>query len=122
MKKLLVALLIALALPATAASGVPGDIRFCGAPARDKDGTIHRSQAVLRAFQKRYPCPANGKTTGACPGWAIDHVIPLACGGCDAMHNLQWLPSGLKSAAVIGKDRFERKIYETSVECSNPAK
>lgn len=121
MKRLILAFVLAFVLPA--ASAVERvDTRFCGEPARDATGRIQRDQGVLRAFKKRYPCPSTGQTTGACPGWAIDHVIPLACGGCDAMHNLQWLPNDLKSAAVTGKDRFERKIYETSIECSNPAK
>jgi hypothetical protein len=85
--------------------------RYCGPPARTATGEIKRRAAVLGAFRRAHPCPVTGSTSGACPGWAIDHVIPLACGGCDAVSNLQWLPNGLKSAAVIGKDRFERKIY-----------
>lgn len=28
---------------------------------------------------------------GACPGWNIDHVVPLCRGGADAVWNLQWL-------------------------------
>lgn len=84
--------------------------RYCGVPERDADGNIHRSGAVLYAFQKIHPCPVNGKDKGVCPGWAIDHVIPLACGGCDAVSNLQWLPLDLK-AGKRGKDRFERLIY-----------
>lgn len=87
--------------------------RYCGPPARTAAGEIKRSAAVLGAFRRAHPCPVTGLSTGACAGWAIDHVIPLACGGCDAVSNLQWLPDGLKSVAVIGKDRFERKIYCT---------
>ncbi len=98
------------------------ETRFCGVPARNKDGTIARSSSVLAAFKKRYACPATGMSTGACPGWAIDHVIPLACGGCDHVSNLQWLPDDIKSKAVTGKDRFERRIYETSVPCNPSAK
>jgi hypothetical protein len=85
--------------------------RYCGVPHRDADGTIHRNTSVIAAFKRQHPCPVNGKTTGACGGWAIDHVIPLACGGCDAVSNMQWLPNGIKSAPTIGKDRFERLIY-----------
>ena len=52
-----------------------------------------------------------GSTTGACPSWAIDHVIPLACGGCDSIENLQWLKNSIKSCAGTEcKDRWERKI------------
>jgi hypothetical protein len=84
--------------------------RYCGVPRRDADGTISRRTDVLAAFKRAHPCPATGRTSGACGGWAIDHVIPLACGGCDAVSNLQWLPNSIKSSPV-GKDRFERKIY-----------
>lgn len=88
------------------------DPRYCGTPVRDADGDIVRSSAVLRAFKKIHPCPSTGLSTGACPGWSIDHVVPLACGGCDAIYNLQWLPNDQKSTAGDhAKDRFERKIY-----------
>ena len=90
--------------------------RYCGDPARDADGRIKRSSAVLTAFRHSHPCPVTGLPSGSCPDWQIDHVIPLACGGCDAVSNLQWLPVGLKTAPVIGKDRFERKIYCTPME------
>ena len=78
---------------------------------RDKNGNIKRSSTVLKQFQQIHPCPSTGLTTGKCDGWAIDHVIPLACGGCDQIHNLQWLPNEIKSAAgKFPKDRWERKI------------
>jgi hypothetical protein len=90
----------------------PTDIRFCGEPKRDVNGKILRSQTVLRNFQKIYACPSTGLHTGACPGWAKDHVISLDCGGCDTIFNLQWLPNDIKSSsAVHAKDRWERKIY-----------
>jgi hypothetical protein len=87
------------------------DARYCrDAPLRDERGRILRDHAVLREFQRIHPCPATGRVTGACPGWAIDHVIPLAVGGCDSVVNLQWLPWRLKGSRC-GKDRFERQIY-----------
>lgn len=96
------------------------EVRFCGEPRRTEDGRIYRSRAVLRAFKEIYPCPATGLSEGTCPGWSMDHVIPLACGGCDAVYNLQWLPNELKTTAGTGKDRFERVIYQTSIQC-NPS-
>jgi len=55
------------------------------------------------------------QTTGSCPGWAIDHVVSLACGGADIVANLMWLPNSIKSCADPHcKDRFERKIYALS--------
>lgn len=87
------------------------ETRYCGAPLRHHDGRILRRMDVLVAFRDLYPCPATGEKRGACPGWAIDHVIPLAVGGCDAVRNLQWLPVELKSCAGNCKDRWEREIY-----------
>ena len=40
---------------------------------------------------KMNPCPATGKARGACPGWQVDHIKPLKCGGADLPHNMQWL-------------------------------
>lgn len=79
---------------------------------RNADGTIHRDQKQVYAFRKEWPCPVTGKTWGACKGWAVDHVIPLACNGVDEVINMQWLPDSIKSAAGTDpKDRWERKIY-----------
>jgi hypothetical protein len=32
---------------------------------------------------------STGKSRGACPGYIIDHVKPLECGGADAPSNMQ---------------------------------
>ena len=106
MKLLLLALL---AFPALAIAAT--DARICGEPQRTAAGTIKRSKAVLRAYQKIHPCPSTGRTTGKCPGWSLDHVIPLTCGGCDSIENLQWLKNSIKSCAgTYCKDRWERAI------------
>jgi hypothetical protein len=85
------------------------DIRYCGDPQRAASGKIKRSAAVLRDFESMYPLPAGYKRSE----WQIDHVIPLAVGGCDALHNLQWLPKVIKTCAEDHcKDRFERIIYK----------
>jgi hypothetical protein len=42
----------------------------------------------------------------------MDHTIPLACGGCDAVVNLSWLPTAIKSGgSPQNKDRWERRVY-----------
>ncbi len=63
-----------------------------------------RSRAVRQAFQQQQPCPATGKRSGACPGWVVDHIKPLACGGADAVENMQW--QTVEDAKA--KDRWER--------------
>ena len=40
------------------------------------------------------------------PGWVVDHVIPLARGGCDCPANLMWQT---REAAAC-KDRFEQWV------------
>lgn len=103
-------LLLALALPALADPVT--DPRYCGPPARDADGRIARRADVLREFKRIHPCPSTGKATGACPGWAIDHTLPLACGGCDSVPNLAWMPNAIKSGpGRLPKDRWERRVY-----------
>ena len=72
--------------------------------ARDEKGHIHRSRAAIAAFKAGHPCPANGQTHGACPGYTIDHLKPLACGGADAPENMQYQTTGDAKA----KDRWER--------------
>jgi hypothetical protein len=37
-----------------------------------------RNPAARRAFVREHPCPATGKTSGACPGYVVDHIKALA--------------------------------------------
>ena len=91
------------------------DSRYCyalSAIPRDLGGKIIRSSEAIRLFKQMHPCPVTLKTYGACPDWFIDHVIPLASGGCDVPANMQWLPGEIKTCAgKFCKDRFERIIY-----------
>jgi hypothetical protein len=64
----------------------------------------YRSREVTREFQREHPCPSTGRTTGPCPGYRKDHVEPLACGGPDAVSNMQW--QTITDAKA--KDRWER--------------
>lgn len=104
------ALFLLLAVPLLALAADPRYIE--GPVKREADGTIKRSAASLYQFRKDHPCPGTGRVSGACPGWEVDHVIPLACGGADATLNMQWLPTAIKSCAGNQcKDRWERTIY-----------
>jgi hypothetical protein len=44
-------------------------------------------------FRQDHPCPSTGWTTGACPGFTVDHIKPLKEGGADSLANLQWRPT-----------------------------
>jgi hypothetical protein len=73
----------------------------------DRPGHIReeRSEAAKDAFKREQPCPATGKGSGPCPGYVIDHIVPLACGGPDAPSNMQWQTVAEGKA----KDLWERK-------------
>lgn len=73
------------------------------AVSRDAHGHIQRSRQARSNFQHSNPCPATGKTSGACPGYVVDHVVPLKRGGADSPSNMQWQTT---EAAKI-KDRTE---------------
>lgn len=65
---------------------------------RDANGRIQRSEAARHAFARQTGYP-NGR-----PGYVIDHIVPLACGGADAPSNMQWQTVDEGKA----KDRTER--------------
>ena len=64
-----------------------------------------RSAAVKREFQLTHPWPVTGLTSGRCPGYVKDHIVPLACGGPDAVSNMQW--QTIRDARA--KDKWETK-------------
>ena len=107
-----IVLVLSTLLPILGMAGPLDETRYADHVVRNADGSIHRSQAVSNAFRKIHPCPATGLTTGACTGWQINHVIPLACGGADAVSNMDWMPIQIKTCTqAYCRDRFERKIY-----------
>lgn len=63
-----------------------------------------RSSTARAEFQRQHPCPSTGKHRGACHGFVVDHITPLACGGPDAASNMQWQTAADGKA----KDRVER--------------
>lgn len=101
MVRTVVFLLIISLWPATAGAGLIDETRLCGPPARNTKGEIVRRYDVLLAFQRLYPRPQDGRR------WYMDHVIPLSCGGCDSVTNLQWM----HESAWRDKSRWERKVY-----------
>jgi hypothetical protein len=71
---------------------------------RDKHGKIKRSGAAKSAFERQSPCPSSRKTSGRCPGYVVDHMTALECGGADTPSNMQWQTT----ADAKVKDKTER--------------
>ena len=66
--------------------------------------TVPRARSsACREFQRRKACPSTGRTSGACAGYVVDHIIPLKRGGLDAPNNMQWQTI----AEAKAKDRVE---------------
>jgi hypothetical protein len=65
---------------------------------RTANGRIERSAAARHSFARQTGYP-HGR-----PGYVIDHIVPLACGGADAPWNMQWQTVADGKA----KDRTER--------------
>jgi hypothetical protein len=65
---------------------------------RDANGRIARSEAVKHQFEVQTGYP-HGR-----PGYVVDHITPLACGGADVPSNMQWQTI----AASKLKDKTER--------------
>ena len=63
-----------------------------------------RSHQAVAEFKRMEPCPATGQPRGRCPGYVVDHVVPLCAGGPDAAANMQW--QTVADAKL--KDRSER--------------
>ena len=84
---------------------IPVLLAVCLAPPVSASAREQRSASVKREFQLTHPCPATGLTSGACPGWVKDHIVPLACGGPDAPSNMQWQTTREARA----KDKWEAK-------------
>jgi hypothetical protein len=110
-------------LPATAASSLRWvalcALICCLSPAVSPSvasASEHRSRAVAREFQREHPCPSTGRTTGACPGYWKDHIVPLGCGGRDAVANLQWQTI----ADARAKDQWERRLSVVDKQESGP--
>jgi hypothetical protein len=83
--------------PAPKAPKAAKPVKVPSSKSSGKAGT-QRSDAARHAFARQTGFP-NGR-----PGYVIDHIVPLACGGADAPANMQWQ----SIAEAKAKDRVER--------------
>lgn len=72
---------------------------------RDVAGNISRSAAQVRLFRAHNPCPATGKIQKSCPGYVVDHILPLCAYGIDSAENMQWQAK----AESLKKDKLETR-------------
>lgn len=109
MIKFIAVLTLILSFPLGVNGEILKDPRYCGEPERYDNGIIKRNRTLIKNFEELYPLP-EGADRGE---WSVDHVIPLAVGGCDSLINLQWLPNSIKSTGDgDNKDRWERTLYD----------
>jgi hypothetical protein len=74
-------------------------------------GAADRSRTARAEFMRTNPCPATGKTSGACPGYQVDHVRALCAGGVDHRSNMAWLTVEQHKAKTrddVGRCRAQR--------------
>ncbi len=72
-------------------------------------GTMARTQrstAQRAAFVQAHHCPSTGRARGSCPGYVVDHIVPLCAGGADRPRNMQWQTI----ADAKAKDKEERAL------------
>lgn len=73
-----------------------------------------RDPSQVRAFRKLNPCPSTNLTSGACPGWVVDHMIPLCAGGPDHLSNMAWQ----ERQQSYRKDKLERELCRRISRCT----
>lgn len=59
-------------------------------PFSSTQGAVIRSERSRAEFKQLHPCPSTLSSKGSCPGYIIDHITPLACGGTDIPENMHW--------------------------------
>lgn len=79
-------------------------LAIAGFVSTGSEAKMPRDHRQLAAFKRLHPCPATGKSRGACPGYVVDHINPLCARGADHHTNMQWQTI----AAAKIKDREER--------------
>lgn len=81
-------------------------VLICGLITPQAIARTLRNSSQRAAFIRHHPCPATGRTRGACPGYVVDHIEPLCADGPDNPGNMQW--QTVKEGKE--KDRKEREM------------
>lgn len=64
---------------------------------------LARDASQVRKYRAEQVCPATGQYRGACPGYVVDHIMPLCLNGADDPSNMIWQPK----AEALEKDKIE---------------
>lgn len=83
------------------------------------EARIPRNSAEVRAFRDENPCPSTGLKRGACPGYQVDHTIPLCAGGPDKQENMFWLSVEDHRFKTFTDVRECRKLKENAGKLAN---
>ena len=75
----------------------------CVSCQRDANGRILRSPPSVVPSSARIPALPTATPPAPCPGYVVDHIVPLKRGGADDPSNMQW--QTLEDAKK--KDRIE---------------
>lgn len=69
------------------------ELRLQQAQERFKEDQERRESAAksYEDFRSQNPCPSTEKTTGSCPGYSVNFIIPLENGGSVSAENMQWI-------------------------------
>lgn len=78
---------------------------LCGAALAQSNSAL-RDPKQAAAFKRTHACPATGKVQRACPGYVVDHIMPLCAGGADEPANMMWM----SAADGKKKDAVEMKL------------
>jgi hypothetical protein len=75
----------------------------CGVATPASAAQSRRPSNAEILFRLANPCPGTGERHGACAGYVVDRIIPIACGGPEEPSNMQWQTL----AEAKEKDRWE---------------
>jgi len=92
-------------------------------------GNMSRANAMMRAYREKQaqrephssetnPCPATWESKGACPGYVIDHIKPLACGGENTPDNMQRLHEMSGALSTAGCFKCGRELADKASQPS----
>ena len=96
-----------------AARATPDPLRRAAPPASAMRMAGSCGPAGHAAFQSSHPCPATGRTSGACPGYVVDHIVPLKRGGADEPSNMN-----ARGEITRGPCRLKRSGADEPPTCS----